>query len=427
MAISRFLAILLLLTASLGQLNRLFIGDGEGLVLYANDILVGILAVLYLGHALIVRRSWIIPPVMLGLWLFLVVGTFGLILGWGWLGGSEIVVSLSYWVRYLCYSFLFFVVYDAVVYAKTVQAAERQLGNWTRWILIAAFLMILSGLAQLYILPDLAILAQYGWDPHVGRLTTAMLDPNYAGTYLSMMAAIAVSLFLYMDSGRWRWPLAILIALLMLAVLLTYSRSGYITLAVALGIIALVKSRWLLVVGLVVAVLAYATVPRIQERIQGALEVDASASPRIISWQNSLYIAADNQPFGVGFNSYRYAQDRYGIVSLDESGNAGAGADSSWFFVLATTGAAGLLAFLAMYAGFAWYSLRGLLKARFAIEKALCLGSLAILAGLSIASQFNNALFYTWIMELFWVVMGLVMAINYRIQPKTAVETADHA
>ena len=64
MAISRFLAILLLLTASLGQLNRLFIGDGEGLVLYANDILVGALAVLYLGHALIVRRSWIIPPVM---------------------------------------------------------------------------------------------------------------------------------------------------------------------------------------------------------------------------------------------------------------------------------------------------------------------------------------------------------------------------
>ncbi len=419
MVVSQFIAIIVLITASLGQLNRLFIGDAEGVVLYANDILVGILAVLYLGHALIVRRSWVVPPVITSLWLFLVVGTFGLALSWTSLGGSELVVSLSYWVRYLCYSFLFFVVFDAIVYARTQSERRYQIQRWAVWILVAASLMAVSGFIQLYLLPDLAILAQYGWDPHSGRLTTAMLDPNYAGTYLSMMAAVAVSLFLYIENLRWRWILAVLIIILTLAVLLTYSRSGYVTLAIALGIIALIKSRWLLIVGLVIAVMAYATVPRIQERIQGALEIDASASPRIISWQNSLYIAGQNLPFGVGFNSYRFAQDRYGILSLEESGNAGAGGDSSWLFILATTGVFGSIAFMVMYLGFAWFSWRGLLLAKLPLEKALCLSALAILAGLGIASQFNNALFYTWIVELFWVMMGLIMAINQFVTPSS--------
>lgn len=412
MVVSRLIVITLLVTASLGQLNRLFIGDGEGVVLYINDILVGLLSVLYLGHALIVRRSWVIPPVMTILWLFLAIGTFGLVLGWSWLGISELIVSLSYWVRYLCYSFLFFVVFDSIIYTKNSLNREKEIRQWTIWVLIAALLMAVSGFIQLYLLPDLAILARYGWDPHVGRLTTAMLDPNYAGTYLSIMVAIAVSLFLYIDKPRWRWSLAILIALLTLAVLLTYSRSGYITLAITLGIIALIKSRWLLVVGLVMAVLAYATVPRIQDRIQGALEVDASASPRIVSWQNSIQIASQNQPFGIGFNTYRYAQDRYGILDLEESGNAGAGGDSSWLFVFATTGLVGLITFVSMYLSFMWFSWRGLTFSTTPFEKAICLSSLAILVGLGVASQFNNALFYPWIVEIFWVILALVMSIN---------------
>lgn len=422
MKLQQFLVIFILITAALGQLNRLFIGDGQSIVLYANDILVGILSVLYVAHALIIRRSWIVPPIIFGLWIFLVIGTLGLVLSWNWLSGTSLVVSLSYSIRYFCYSFIFFVVYDAIIYIKDEAQRQYELRRWLKWLIIASVLVAFSGFIQLYVLPDLAILARYGWDPHVGRLTTAMLDPNYAGTYLSMATAVAVSLFLYINNHRWRWFLAAAIAILMVAVLLTYSRSGYLTLAISLGIIALVKSRWLIVVGLVMAILAYASVPRIQTRIQGALEIDASASPRIISWENSLEVASKNQPFGVGFNSYRYAQDRHGIVNLEDSGNAGAGADSSWLFILATTGIIGLASFLVMYLGFAYFSIRGLRLSKRPLEKAICLASLAILVGLAIASQFNNALFYTWIVEIYWVIIALVMAINNYL-PFTYSET----
>ena len=419
MKFQQILAIIILITASLGQLNRLFIGDGD-LVLYANDILVGLLAALYLGHALIIRKSLKVPPPMLAFGVFLITSLFGLVLALTVLSANQLIVSISYWLRFACYAVLFFVVYDSIESQNDSEQRNKQVNRWVNWVIIASVLVAISGFIQLYVLPDLAILARYGWDPHVGRLTTAMLDPNYAGTYLGIGSAVVVSLFLYTKNSTIQGKLLPVIALLFVAILLTYSRSGYLMLAISLGIIAVIKSRWLIIAGAVVAVLAYLFVPRIQDRIQGAISIDASASPRIISWQNSLYIAGQNQPFGVGLNAYRYAQDRYNILSLEESGNAGAGADSSWLFILATTGILGLTAFVAMYASFTWFSLKGILWGPSDTVKAISLATLAMLGGLAASSMFNNALFYTWILELFWVLTAIMMAVAQK--PKVVAD-----
>jgi putative inorganic carbon (hco3(-)) transporter len=415
MKLTRFFAIVILLSAAVGQLNRIFLGDGEGAVLYVNDLLVGVMAALYLIYVLIVRKSWKIPPTMFGIWLFLVFGGLGLLLNSLVLSGSELLISLSYLIRYLCYSFLFFVTYDALMYAPDEQRAEEQLERWVMWIIVTCALVALSGFVQLYVLPDLGALARYGWDPHLNRLTTAMLDPNYAAAYLSIGAALAISLYLHSKNPRLQLTMLGVIALLLAAILLTYSRSGYLMLAIVLGVISITKSRWLLIVGAVLAIMAFTFIPRVQQRVVGAFEVDASASPRIVSWQNSLNIGLDNQPLGVGYNSYRYAQDRYGILNLEESGNAGAGADSSWLFIFATSGILGLFAFLFCYVGLAWSSLQGYLRAKSEIAKGTCLAFLAVITGLAIFTQFNNALFYTWILELFWVIGGLVAAIHQRL------------
>jgi O-antigen ligase len=411
MIVLRWLVAVLLLTASLGQLNRLFIGDGSDVVLYINDILVGLMAVWYLAAAILARKSWRIPQVMLPLGAWLIVGLLGLILAKPLMSGSEWLVSLSYWLRYLAYMVVFFfVAYDSVVYAASQRQARQTLNWWLVVICIAGLLMAIGGFIQLYILPDLSELARYGWDPHIDRLVTAMLDPNYAGCYFSIIIGLAVSLFLHLKQQYvTRLALLVLIAVLLVALLLTFSRSGYIMLAVVLGSIAMIRSRILLVVGLVLAVLTVLYVPRVQSRLIGALEIDASAQPRIISWQNSWQIAEDNWLLGVGFNTYRYAQDRYGIVNLDQSGNAGAGADSSWLFTLATTGLFGFVAYMATYIGLIWLAVRLYVASSNEVTKSLALGVGAVLAGLAIASQFNNALYYTWIVELIWLLAGLLV------------------
>ncbi len=37
---------------------------------------------------------------------------------------------------------------------------------------------------------------------------------------------------------------------------------------------------------------------------------------------------------------------------------------------------------------------------------------LAIFAGLAVAAQFNNALFYTWILAWWWTLVGLVLGLE---------------
>lgn len=415
MKLVRWLVALLLLTASLGQLNRLFIGDATDVVLYANDLLIGVLALWYFGSALIARKSWRIPPVMLFIFGWAAIGFLGLLLALPLISKLEWLIALSYLVRYMAYVVVtFFVAYDSVVYGS-----ELQVRGWLRfWIAIltgAGLLMAMSGFIQLYLLPDLTVLAKYGWDPHIDRLVTAMLDPNYAGCYFSVIIGVTVSLYLHLKQHYLvRGMLLVVSAIMLVALLLTFSRSGYLMLAGVLGVIALVKSRWLLAVGLVVAILAVLFVPRIQTRLIGAFEVDASAQPRIVSWQNSWHIASDNWLLGVGFNTYRYAQDRYGIVSLDTSGNAGAGADSSWLFIWATTGIVGLILFAINYLGLTWRAVVLYWRQETPVVQALSLALVAVLIGLAPASQFNNALFYTWIIQPVWLLAGLVVGLSDR-------------
>lgn len=410
----RWITAVLLITASFGQLNRLFIGDSNDLVLYVNDLLIGVIAVWYLVAAIIARKQWRIPPVMLAILAWMAIGFLGLLFAMADLSRLEWLVSLSYLLRYAAYVLIFFfIAYDSVVFVRDYSQRQYWLRWWLTVLLFSGLLMAIGGFVQLYFLPDLSILAKYGWDPHLNRLVTAMLDPNYAGCYFSIVIAVAVSLFLYIDKHYLaRAALLVYIAVLLLALLLTFSRSGYIMLVIVLGCIAVIKSRWLLLVGIAVGVIIFLSVPRVQTRILGAFQVDASAQPRILSWQNSWSIAQKNPILGVGFNSYRYAQDRYGIVSLDKSGNAGAGADSSWLFILATTGWLGLLWFVINYLGLLYISVTFYLRSQVASHRAMALALGSILVGLAVASQFNNALFYTWIIEPLWLLCGLVLGLT---------------
>ncbi len=99
------------------------------------------------------------------------------------------------------------------LYAGRGAAAPRQLYTAT------ALLLAAWGLLQYLFLPDLRFIALAGYDDHFYRLTSTLLDPNFAG----LIFALALSV--YLSHRQLHWPK---IALLLIALWLTYSRAAYL-------------------------------------------------------------------------------------------------------------------------------------------------------------------------------------------------------
>ena len=136
-----------------------------------------------------------------------------------------------------------------------------------------------------------------------------------------------------------------------------------------------------------------------------------STNARIESYQQAWVFFQQSPLFGIGFNAYRYAQDR-AFPSCNEKkaqrcldkqvlaeSHAGAGTDNSFLFVLATTGIVGSTAYL-----FLWYRIL-LLSWKHKTEPyglIVLSSSLALFAN----SLFINSLFYPFIMLWMWVIIG---------------------
>jgi len=209
------------------------------------------------------------------------------------------------------------------------------------------FVFTILGFLQLVLYPDLSSLQTYGWDPHINRLVSTTLDPNFTGGLLTVFISICVSMFLYYRNAKY----ALFSLFFSIALLLTFSRSSYFAYAVSMFFISMVKSPKIILVPIILFVISFTLVSTVRIRIIRALTIDETAMSRIESWHNALVIIRDQPIFGIGFNNYRNAQRHYGFLSENDldGGHSGAGTDSSFLLVLATTGLFGFALFLACF------------------------------------------------------------------------------
>jgi hypothetical protein len=87
------------------------------------------------------------------------------------------------------------------------------------------------GLMQYFFLPDTRFLKTFGWDDHYYRLIGTLFDPGFTGlvlvmTSLSLFGQKLLTSFKLKTSG---------VVLLIIGILLTYSRATYLSLLIALG------------------------------------------------------------------------------------------------------------------------------------------------------------------------------------------------
>ncbi len=245
---------------------------------------------------------------------------------------------------------------------------------------------------QYLFIPDITDLTSYGWDPHYFRVVGTFLDPGFTGIIL------VLGLILVFERI---WKKNLLTKLLMFfplytSLILTYSRSSYLAYMIGVAIVSFYKKsfKFLLVI-ITLGIFSLLILPRPGgEGVR--LERQNSSFSRVNNWLTSLKISAIYPLYGIGFNNYRYVQRDLGTIPKEnwEISHAGAGADSSLLFVLATTGILGLITYMIL------------------LHKIFCpnkqsLVVFASLGALIIHSFFNNTLFYSWTMIWMWMLIAI--------------------
>lgn len=383
-AVVNWLVFAYLVVFPFGQLARLPLkfANLPEVNIYAGDIIAGLLGILGIFGRL--RKSGKLERLGKYFSFFSLIGLVSLVLSLRWLAVDQFFVSLMYWGRLVAYFGMFLAVYQH----------REEIGRKTllKSIIGVGVICAIFGFIQLILWPDFKPLESLNWDPHYYRLTGAFLDSNFTGIIL----AITLLLIIGGDTNktnkshgtngicRMAGGIAVFIAMI-----LTQSRSSYLALVVGLGVLLCLKRKlWLMIlaVGLLAGAILLLPKPAGEG---GRIARTYSVSQRITNYQKAFYIIRRNPVIGVGFNSLRYAQRKYGLLSEKEylQSHSAAGLDNSFLFVLATTGLLGGLGIL----GLCWETFN-------IIKKSPII--LAVFIAVSVHSMFQNTFFYPWIMGM---------------------------
>ncbi|RJQ25095.1 O-antigen ligase family protein [Candidatus Parcubacteria bacterium] len=405
MYLVKFLLIAVLLSFIFGEFAHFPFGSSAGAV-YLSDILLVFAIIFFIIWNTIAKTRIIIPKVFYPMLIFWIVAGISLLLSFTFFPWEEVVKGGLYLVRLIAYSTIFVIIFNL----KKKQIISKE-GVINTLIAIGIFLSCL-GFIQLFLFPNFEninfSLTSYGFDPHQGRLASTFLDPNFTGAYL----VLTLVLILYRLSLRiYEKKLWLLSALLIVSIILTYSRSAYLMLTVTVIVIGTLNWKNInnrarlagIFVSLTVMVVSAIFFPRALDRIVSGLSLDKTSMERVESWQAGWKIVQEKPILGVGFNNVRLVKQQLNLFKTytPDGGHAGAGIDSSLLTVWATTGSLGLIVYLSFGLGIA----RGLFK-KGGLFSVMILGALA---GLVVESQFINSLFYPPIMAWYFSVIGVLL------------------
>ena len=137
---------------------------------------------------------------------------------------------------------------------------------------------------------------------------------NAVALYLIPLIAVAGAILLHGRGRAERWLSGLFLALALPACLLSFSRGGYLALAV-LGVGLALSHRWakVLVPGAIVVLLAVSQVPLIRQRIAYELHPlpGNTLDFRIRIWGQTLRMLSHHLLFGIGLGNYQQAMGPY--------------------------------------------------------------------------------------------------------------------
>lgn len=336
------------------------------------------------------RKEWKFQLFSKEILVFLGLALFSLLIKARTLSLKHFFIAFLYFARLVNYFIFYFSFSDYLKKHKDFFL--------NKYLIYEGILVAVFSVIQYIFLPDVRFLYYLGWDDHYFRAIGTFLDPGFNGLILVLSFLTVVDKFLTIDGGKWKIGVEnrklIGVGLLILtAVVLTFSRTSYLVLALGLIVFFVFKRNF----KILISILCLFTILIIVSPKPSGEGVDllrkSTIFARFDNYGQLFSIVKDNFLFGVGFNALRPAFYKYGYLSEEnwETSNAGAGADNSFLFVLATTGIIGLITYLLLLSSIIKKSIKEINKNQFSLL------TLVSFVSICTASFFINGLFYPWI------------------------------
>ena len=319
---------------------------------------------------------------------------------------QEILIGLSYLLRWVLFVFLYFIVKNFSSKFKT---------KILYMLFVVGLVITFFGFLQYFLYSDLRNLYYLGWDEHMHRMFSVFLDPNFASAFFVLFLIFLLGIFLYFLKIRqikYVFAIGLILVFSLISILLTYSRSGLIMLLFSIAIFSVLAKKFKFIFLIFIILFLYILVlsKNINSENTNLFRI-ASVAARIDSAKVAIEIIKENLFLGVGFNTYRYAQIKYGYKNPVSRiiNHADAGTDNSFLFVLSTTGVIGLLFYLNLLWNIFKKSYSNFKKHNeTSIQKYISIIVIASIGGIIIDSLFINSLFYSFIMIWTWILLGLM-------------------
>ena len=236
------------------------------------------------------------------------------------------------------------------------------------------------------------------------RAIGTSVDPNVLGGMMILVASLMAPQ-LFSKERLWpRWFTVIMLATALLALYLTYSRSALIGLAAALALLALLKYRWLIPVG-IVGLLLFFALPVTQEAVArllaGIAGEDLATQMRFGEYKDALILIERYPLFGVGFT---------GVPDIDIY----LGVSMLYLIIAENMGIVGLLFFIIVMIGFFNMVFRSWRTGYEPELEAVLLGFAGAVLGALVSGIFDHYWFnmtYPHMTVLFWLYLGMATAV----------------
>ncbi len=328
MWLNQFFAITLL-AFSLGQLGRISLLNGQ-INFYVYEALLFIFLILLIVKYKFKPLSANIKSLPLtGLFLlYLLISFFASALGFNF---QENLVGLLYWLRLTFYFLYFSYFYFHLKHEKTFKPAVFKI------IKLTLAVILLFSFCQYFFYQDLRNLSYLGWDPHYFRMFGLFFDSSIAGGVFGFFFLFV----LFQQKLFYNLKLRLIVlGLLLIACILTFSRSLYLSFIICLTFYFLSRKsiRNIIILTTLFAVLLILAPKPWGESVN--LARSSSLISRVENYKEAINLWLKKPIIGVGYNRIRYTR------IVDETNHAGASFHSSFLIILVSGGVIGLALFL---------------------------------------------------------------------------------
>ena len=264
-----------------------------------------------------------------------------------------------------------------------------------RSLILASFAGLFFGWVQYFWFFDLISLKYFGWDDHLGRMTSVFLDPAFFGLIL-----VFGMILLLARGKKLSKKLIVLLGFFLIGLGLTYSRASFLGLLGGLGYLIVKMPRKLMIIFFLM--LFVILLPFLPHKTGEGVNLARTKSIilKVDNTKDGLEMVSRSPVFGLGVNNL--CAVRKLVFSNNTFGNHSCGGyDNSFIFILATTGVVGFLIFI--------YEMRWILAETRADRFGLAFK--ATIISLFIHANFTNSIVYPWILG-YVVLLGAISRKN---------------